>query len=192
MLNKLKSNLIDKVGDRYSIKEAKKYNPRLKVNNLEKGSFNSTDFTKNLVVQNKLLCTPEDIKIVTKQTWKYSDSVVIEVLPSVRAQILRTGYLYVGWRRCAVSEHFSVTRCYKCSRYNHIKQDCKAEIVCPICAGNHEFKDCRAQFKKCNNCISYNNSHKTNVPVDHTVRDNDCHVYKLVLANIMSKTNLDG
>lgn len=193
MLDKLKMNLHEKIGDKYAINEATKYKPRLKIKNVEKDSLNdnNNNFLNDLIIRNNLSCQLDDIKIIFKQTEKYSANVVIEVLPSIRKIIISKGYLFIGWKKCEVADHYSVTRCFKCSRYGHIKGQCKSETVCVICAGNHELKNCHAQFKKCTNCVNYNSRHKTNVSVDHTAKDANCHVFKLVLEKTISKTNFN-
>lgn len=192
MLDKLKSNLHEKIGDRYKINEATKYKPRLKIKNVEEDTLDDKNsFLNDLIIRNNLPCQPSDIKIVFMQIRKQPANVIIEVSPSIRKLILNCGYLFVGWKKCGVEDHYSVTRCYKCSKYNHLKEQCDSELACPVCAGHHELKNCQADFKKCINCLDYNNRNKTNIPVDHMAKDTSCHVYKLMLDRIISKTNFN-
>lgn len=84
-----------------------------------------------------------------------------------------------------------VNRCFKCSRFGHIKKHCKNDqLVCPVCAENHEFKDCKSQSKKCINCTNFNNRYKTNFTTDHSCQEiKKCQAYNYQLELLKSKTD---
>lgn len=188
MLNKLKSNLINRAPDKFSVSEGKKFNPRIKIHRLDKDVLNGSDFINKLINNNGLNCSPSDIKIVTTQDRKTHANVVIEVPPSVHKIIMSSGRVFAGWKSCAVYDHFSIPRCFKCSRYGHIRTECKSEHnICPTCAGHHE--DCQSEDTQCINCIEFNKQNKASVLVNHSVRDRDCHVYKTKVNILIAKTN---
>lgn len=190
-LKNLKSSINANMSDRYVATEEKKLNPRLKICSVDIADI-TEDFVSNFIEQNNLHGNDfeNSIKIITKL--KYKDNLhnlIIEVSPAVRHQIIQKGFLYIGWRKCFVQDYFKVVRCFKCSKFGHIKKDCKfSTVVCPECSGSHELKDCQAQVKKCINCTNYNFRHKSEISTDHSARDSSCHVYKLFLQQTKSKT----
>lgn len=188
-LEKLKSNITNKVGNKFSVSETRKRNPRLMVRGVEKEIAGSDELITDLVSQNNLQCAAGDIKVITKLTNEHYTNVVIEVVPSVRNQILKNNGVFIGWRRCAVADHIKVTRCFKCSRYNHIKEVCKAETTCPKCSGSHELKVCTSESEKCINCVTFNLHHKTNIPINHSVTSPTCHIYKQKVDTLINTIN---
>jgi hypothetical protein len=50
----------------------------------------------------------------------------------------------IGWHICNSNEYFSVTHCYKCTKYNHRTQECFRDLVCPHCAQSHKMHECKA------------------------------------------------
>ena len=70
-----------------------------------------------------------------------------------------------------------VSRCYKCSRFNHKVSDCRGEETCPLCMGGHEVKVCTAPpcDYKCVHCVNYkkyNGSAK--VRENHSSMEKNC------------------
>ncbi|CAH1106052.1 unnamed protein product [Psylliodes chrysocephalus] len=122
-LEKLKTSIQKKVGSSYNISESQKYNPRLIIKHMQVDSSleSHEDIIKNMFSINQLEpFTTEDLKIVTILKYSHSKSqdVIIEVCPKLRKQILERSYLYLGWKRCSVSDYIRVIRCYQCSGNN--------------------------------------------------------------------------
>nr|CAH7762177.1 unnamed protein product [Callosobruchus chinensis] len=134
-----------------------------------------------------------DIKVIGVIKLKYSLNFIIEVDPDVRKQIISCGYLFTSWKKCVVSDHFSVVRCFKCSRFGHAKKDCKNKTVCSLCSNEHEDKACDSNIKKCGNCFSYNNymMNQTRTykpfPVDHAASDRLCPCFLERIAVLKSR-----
>jgi len=85
---------------------------------------------------------------------------------------------------CSHSDYLSVTRCYKCSKYNHRAQECFGDVVCPHCAQSHKMHECNASKEnhQCVNCINYNKYNKTtHISVNHSLLDTSCSCYRAVL-----------
>ena len=59
---------------------------------------------------------------------KKHKNLVIEVNSETRNCVDRK--LKLGWHVCNNSDYLSVTRCYKCSKYNKA-QECFGDVVCP-------------------------------------------------------------
>lgn len=72
-------------------------------------------------------------------------------------------------------------RCFKCWGFNHFSEDCKKEIVCKVCAGNHDSGGCNLN-KKCVNCEDKVRRLKlTDISTDHEATDKDCPTYLRII-----------
>jgi hypothetical protein len=70
-----------------------------------------------------------------------------------------------------------VTRCYKCSRFNHKAGACRREETCPLCMGCHNIKACTTPKGdyKCVNCMNFNKQNEgAKVHDDHSSMDKTC------------------
>ena len=88
------------------------------------------------------------------RTKRYARNLVTEVNSHTRKQILNTK---VGWVIYNVDDYIQVSRCFKCSRYNHKLADCRGEETCPLCTGRHKLRECTTSQNdfKCINCMTY-------------------------------------
>ena len=107
-------------------------------------------------------------------------NLVIEVNSTTRKKFLGKK-MKLGWNMCNVDDYIRISRCYKCSKYNHRAQECKGELTCPICAGKHSLRECQATKEeyKCTNCVNFNKYNKTS-PVNekHSSLDTNCSCYQ--------------
>lgn len=188
-LNILKTNLTKTIGDKFTIREGAKLNPRLKIHHISSNTAKDPDFLKKLIQNNNITCETSEIKVILKQQRSTHVNIIIEVTPAIRRTILAQGRLYVGWESCAVTDNFAIVRCFHCSRYDHVSKDCKEEVTCPTCAGAHD--DCNSDSAKCVNCIIHNERSKYKVPINHSVKDPNCFVYKQKLNNLISRINYE-
>jgi hypothetical protein len=88
---------------------------------------------------------------------KKRKKLVIEVNSEIRKRLVNRK-LKIGWHVCNSNDYLTVTRCYKCSKYNHRAQECFGEVVCPHCVQSHKMHECKAskESHQCANCINYN------------------------------------
>ena len=122
---------------------------------------------------------------------KKHKNLVIEVNSEIR-KILVDRKLKLGWHVCYSSDYVSITRCYKCSKYNHRVQECVGEVVCPHCAQSHKMHECKASKKnhRCVNCINYNKYNRTaQVNVNHSSLDKSCSCYRAILKKYIERTD---
>nr|CAI5857697.1 unnamed protein product [Callosobruchus analis] len=178
-LEKVKSTVEAKFRNRYRIATPKPFKPRLLISDVEKSLENKNDFIESLV-QNNTFLEDCDLKVISVAKLKYSWNVIIEVDPDVRKHIISRGYLFTTWKKCIVSDHFSVVRCFNCSRFGHLKKDCKNKAICSLCLNEHAEISCNSNIKKFVNCYSCNNYIKNRTrnfkpfPVDHAASDRIC------------------
>jgi len=98
--------------------------------------------------------------------------------------ILLNKKIKLGLHICRIDDYITATRCYKCSKYNHMTQDCKEEVTCPIFAGKHTLKESKSGKNnvKCINCENYKKYIPTsNINVCHTAIDRNCPSLKAIL-----------
>lgn len=191
-LNKLKSAVTEKFGNKFSVSESRKFNPRLLIKNVNMTITNNEN-TLSEICGNTIFENLEhvNIKIIANIVQKFTQNIVIEVSPSVRNLIISKGYLFIGWEKYYVEDYVRVLRCYRCQRYGHTKKDCQDSnpVCCPLCTENHELKECVATTKKCNNCVLYNKRNKSELPTDHACTDVRCPVYINQLNLLKSRIN---
>jgi hypothetical protein len=116
---------------------------------------------------------------------------VIEVGPETRRK-LQQRKLKIGWQICHVADCLVAMRCYKCSRFKNRHKECKGKETCPLCAGGHKLKDCKAPADqhKCINCVIYNQYSKAGrIREDHTSLDKNCPSLHAVLEKYKQNTD---
>nr|CAH7722002.1 unnamed protein product [Callosobruchus chinensis]CAH7752170.1 unnamed protein product [Callosobruchus chinensis] len=191
----LKDDLQSNAGNRYRISEPTKLYPKLVVYDIPKAFFKQSgsdgkielvdDFIDKLIFDNKLTCSQSDLKICTVLKNKKSVNVVIESTPSIYKLLLARGYVFLGWIRCRLEEHFHIIRCFKCCKFGHFKKDCRSNVsVCFKCSDSHEAKDCNSTAACCANCKYYNSRLKTNFPIDHFASSSECDIYRMKIQNL--------
>jgi len=159
-------------------------NPRLIVFNVPE-EITLENVAQAIVLQNSDLCLNEsDIKpkFMFEDRRKHKN-LVIEVNSETRKRLMDRK-IKIGWHVCNSTDYLNVTRCYKCSKYNHRATECFGEITCPHCAQTHKMHECKASKEnyRCVNCTNYN---KYNTPaqvsVNHSSLDKNCSCYKAAL-----------
>lgn len=142
-------------------------------------------FKNKLLRQNDLetFSSESDVKVlrvyVPKKQKNQTTNVIIEVNAELFKQIMCKAHVFIGWSSCKVYEHLDVTRCYKCCKYGHVAKYCKSEReVCPLCAGDHQMKECTVENRKCVNCQYAKEVLRiANLNTDHAVFDRSCPAY---------------
>nr|CAI5818720.1 unnamed protein product [Callosobruchus analis] len=186
----LKNALKRKMGNKYHLEEPAKFNPRLLVKNatLDEELKDNDKIVSDILRRNKLEgADDKSLKVVTLLKFKNSKNahVVLEVSPQIRKNLIRRGFLYLGWKRCALEEHLNIMQYNKCCLFGHLEKNCRSDkTACLKCAGNHTVKNCSRDILKCINCTSYNSKFNTKLNSDHSASDRACflyedHIYKL-------------
>ena len=111
---------------------------------------------------------------------KRHKNLVAEVDSEIRKRLVDRK-LKMGWHVCNSRDYLSVTRCYKCSKYNHRAKECFGDVVCPHCLQSHTMHECKASKENHRyvKCIIYNKYNKTTqFNVNHSSLDKSCGCYK--------------
>jgi len=172
LTNKIK----DKLGDKMETNIQRPRKPRLKIHNIPE-EISTDNIEDTLIPQNPDLGI-EKGKIfpkVTYETKKRTRNIVIEVNSHTRKKLIQNK-VKLGWINYSIEDYLVATRCFRCSRFNHGMKDCRRTETCPICAGNHNLKDCKAQPVdfKCMNCLTYNHHKNTKIKENHASLDRKC------------------
>jgi hypothetical protein len=145
--------------------------------------------------------------VITLKPKKNGDtSIIIEVSPNVRKIILNEKTIRFGLCVYDVSDHIRITQCYKCNKFGHSTNSCKApQDLCGICGLNHKTRACQ-QFeirindklaymndpnKKCLNCCA-SFKHKSGSTTHGAIDLNSCPLYKVQIERAKERINYDA
>ena len=180
----LQDQIRHKCGDKLETQVQRRRKPRMIIYNIpdEITVDNAADI---ICEQNpELPLKTEDIttKFITKNK-RNARNLVIEV-DTQTYRVMKQNKIKMAWSICQLDDFIAVTRCYKCCRFNHYARDCRSEETCPVCAGNHKMKECKATRAehRCINCTVYNKFNQNKkVPETHTALDRECPSMKAML-----------
>ena len=104
---------------------------------------------------------------------------IIEVDLESFNNIIEARKLLVGYDLCKVWDAIEVRRCFKCSGFNHVSNQCRQkDAICPKCAGNHLLQDCQSNDLKCIHCSSLIDKNP-DININHAAWDvKSCSVYR--------------
>lgn len=139
------------------------------------------------------------LKIIERRDRRNFFDIYMEVDIENHKKIVREGVVRIGHSRGKAWDHMSINikRCFKCWRYNHTGNECKSNVICVKCAGNHSAVRCmevRDEVKdkdnmQCNNCKTANNKFNLNIDSRHKANDNNCPCYSRIYNMIKKRTD---
>ncbi|XP_046750286.1 uncharacterized protein LOC124413608 [Diprion similis] len=186
----LKNAVQEQLGENFNVVETAQIRPKIKIVNVgeEELEMENDELIETIKIQNGLEENERSkMKIVKKITkareqtrsrgGQIEGSVILEVDEKTNENIISRGKLNVGWRKCPAYSHVNVKRCFRCWGYYHIAKNCKRDVTCTECAGNHNARECTSTQSKCINCIHKNQSFNLNINVEHSALDRDCPTY---------------
>ena len=180
-----------KCGEELQANVLKMRKPRLVIHNIPEDT-SITNLEETIMTQNPDIGLKKgDIETKFIYTTKNKGrNIVLEVEPQVR-KLLIQAKIKMGWQICRAVDYVVVTRCFKCSRFNHRHRECKGDETCPLCAGPHRLKDCKADPRsyKCVNCTTYNKHNPTkNICSNHSSLDRKCPSMQAILERYRRNT----
>ncbi|GBM39986.1 hypothetical protein AVEN_142256-1 [Araneus ventricosus] len=105
---------------------------------------------------------------------------VLSMAPAVFRHLPARGRLHWGFGSLKFREFFEPTRCYKCHRFGHVRQNCSVQQdLCSRCPGEHHFKECPRDTPVCRRCRDYNtrNRNGPRVSIYHSALSERCPIY---------------
>lgn len=193
-LQSVKSNLEKTAGENFKVTIPNKFNPRIQILNAEHTDTTNEQLSNDIIKENQFnILNDVHLKVVKKYIKKYKMDIIVEVSPALFKKIINDGFVFVGWRKCFVTESFHITRCFKCSGFGHLSKNCKSSVYnCPNCSESHKLEECNEKINfTCINCVNYNKHFKTNLDTNHSAKDNHCAIYKNQIVYLQSKINYE-
>jgi hypothetical protein len=186
-LENLKKDVESKLGGKYDIQMPKIELPKVKIFGINQKY--SDEKVIELVKKQNELGENVQIKIVKNDLVKNKSYyvVIMEVDGATFNKLMQIKKINVGWDRCPIYEEITVDRCYKCEGFFHKASKCKNKIACPVCAGEHELKDCTTRHKCCINCKSANEKFNMKLDTNHPAWSKSCAVYLRKLDMMQNK-----
>nr|CAI5869800.1 unnamed protein product [Callosobruchus analis] len=191
-LEKLQKVVKEKLGNKFSVNQQQKLNPRIMIRNVKLQQHTDESFAVNFISANELTdFNASDIKVVVKFKALEKDhyNIVLEVPPLLRKRLVDRGFAYFGWKRCSVGDNLYIVQCHKCMKFGHHQQNCRGSEVCSKCSGEHSVKKCVSDEMKCVNCSMYNNKYKSKLSTNHLATDNHCPMYQNYVLQLRSRIN---
>jgi len=173
---KCREEISAKLGDDYDVNVPKQKKPLLKIWGLS-DVIEKDDFVNRLKQQNECVLKTADVNVVNMKKNPRGVVCLLEVDQLTHETLLTVGRVFIGWDSCRVYQHIDILRCFKCNQFGHIAANCKNELCCAKCSGNHDGKDCDNEIAKCVNCAWANDRMKMNLDVNHTSFDLKCPSY---------------
>ena len=102
------------------------------------------DYVKNIIQSNRaisyLIENSETLNILIVFKKRQSHSVILEISPKVRSQILNQRGIKIGFLMTSVKT--ILTGCTKCCMYVHITSRRTESQICSWCMGIHIYENC--------------------------------------------------
>ena len=191
---KLQQAALTKLDRNYDVKIPKQLLPKIKIIDI-KDDISADKFVDSLRSQNEHLFEDgSTVKLMHMskggEESNVSYTAYLEVDGNTFKKIIENRKLNIGWSKCRVFEELKLYRRYKCWGFNHKSSNCKKEITCPKCAGEHKVSDCSSEYLKYFNCKYATEVLKIkDLEVTHEAWDRNCESYKRKLLDKQSKIN---
>lgn len=183
-IDKLIEEVRAKFGEDVNTKRPKEMTPRIKILRVNDPELCDKAFIDQLKIRNPFL-TDSNMNVLRRENVKRNGMIidgvfnmVLEVDGESYEKIMTEKKLKHHFEVYRVVDSIYIRRCYQCWGFNHHRIDCKNDLACPKCAGNHEAKECNNETKKCINCIKFNERVGTSLDFNHDVWSSQCGVFK--------------
>lgn len=177
----LRSEALETLGENYQVVLPKKRKPKMKICDMSE-NLTEDELLDYLIKQNECFKSKDEVKVLkineNKQKKFQRFEAIVETNVVNYENVLKCNKLSVNWDKCKVFPYIKVTRCFKCSGFNHHQKDCNKTVACGLCAGQHETKDCKSDIKCCVNCVWCVKNLKMNLDTNHDSFSKNCKVLK--------------
>ncbi|CAH1984698.1 unnamed protein product [Acanthoscelides obtectus] len=180
---KLRQIAVEKLADKYEIKEVSSFHPRVRIAGMT-CKLPEGDVIKSIRAQNKEAftehsqCKVVEIKPIKKRSDIYQAVINLDMDTYNKDLSVCSSKLFVGYDVCDVFDAIDIKRCFNCSGFSHYSKECKSKkFHCPRCSENHLVKNCKATSLKCINCMKSNNERNTEFDAAHAAWDSRCPYY---------------
>jgi hypothetical protein len=175
--NKCREEIAVKLGDEYEVNVSKQKKPLLKIWGLSE-IIEKEEFVQRLRKQNECVTESACVNVVCIKKNPRGVMCLLEADQQTHESLLSAGRVLIGWDSCRVYQHIDILRCFHCSQFGHIAANCRNQLCCAKCCGDHEGIDCESEDVKCANCVGANERLKLNLDVNHPSFSLKCPSYK--------------
>jgi hypothetical protein len=175
--NKCREEISAKLGEDYEVNISKQKKPLLKIWGLSE-IIEKEELVQRLKKQNESVLESADINVVTIKKNPRGVMCLLEADQQTHESLLAVGRVLIGWDSCRVYQHIDILRCFQCSQFGHIAANCKNQLCCAKCCGDHDGLFCVSDYAKCINCVGANERLKLNLDVNHASFSLKCPSYQ--------------
>lgn len=193
--NKLERELINKLGDQFSVYQPTKRSPQLFITGIER-EYEEGQLENEILSTNPGFTEEDEIKVVHKkkvstnrrreqsQSWMY----ILQAKDETFGKLCDK-HIMVDFGHHRVREHINITRCFNCQNYGHKADKCSSSTICARCAKTHSTKECHEENNlKCINCEEAN-SKGANYKTNHKCGDYECSQHQIMKENYRSRVS---
>lgn len=163
---------------RLTIIEAKPIKSKIIIFNIPENLEDNFIISKMCEIS-KLENSKENVQIVSKLgSRKFENSVhlVLEMPKKNSFELLKKGFIYLGFKKFLLQKYITMKRCTKCQSLDHTLKNCSSKFsICCYCGINHDANtNCRNKPPTCINCKKFKHIYN----IHHTANDLKCPVFK--------------
>ena len=156
-----------------------KVKPKIIVTNIS-DLESKEDITENIIRKNnwmgEMIKEGAEFTLVTELKSKRDSykHFVFRCSPIIRKKIMELGNaLFTQYSKCSIYDRYYVYQCYRCQRFGHRSQSCKANFeVCAKCSGRHKLENCSHNGRPC--CANCKTDGKQGEALEHMASSRDC------------------
>lgn len=173
-IGKVEKAISEELSENYDAKKQTLNNPKVRIVDIEDIQKEFTDNNKLMHdIRSRNFPSEEKSGVMHSYTNKRGNlNALMEVTPEQHWAMRNRNYkIFVGNTSCKVFDESNVMPCRKCGRFGHNTNKCANDLVCLICAGDHNTTDCICNTERCANCSHANKFLSKKRNTDHTVVD---------------------
>lgn len=181
----------EKLSGNYTASKLSPLHPKIRIVGFSK-EITEQDFIEVIMSQNKDIFDYSFCRLIKYwPTYKNKDiyQAILQVDVNTYEQLLQRKNILIGYSSCFVFDAVELMRCYKCNGFNHTSTRCTKNLSCPLCAHEHNVKECPNvdQPRNCSNCARLK-VQNPQIKTNHASWEYEsCHAYKTALSIFKQK-----
>jgi hypothetical protein len=134
---RFKKLALEKLSDKYDIRELKGVHPRLKTVGMTE-RYEEAELS-GLLEHVLLVALKSDTSCKLIKYWPTKRNrdifqAVVQVDRATYDKLIAAGSVFIGYDHCYVFDAVEILRCYNCNEFQHSSKNCKQKRSCPKCA----------------------------------------------------------
>jgi hypothetical protein len=134
---RFKKLALEKLSDKYDIRELKGVHPRLKTVGMTE-RYEEAELS-GILEHVLLVALKSDTSCKLIKYWPTKRNrdifqAVVQVDRATYDKLIAAGSVFIGYDHCYVFDAVEILRCYNCNEFQHSSKNCKQKRSCPKCA----------------------------------------------------------